>query len=279
MNDQSSNKDLITSLNKTIEMYEKIMTQSGIFTWETDATGLYTQVGNNVQQVIGYTQDELIGKKYFYDLHPEKGRSDFQREALKVMNKCLPYHDYENQIQHKDGHIVWVNTTGIPLMKNDQLIGYQGSDTTITKRIQLMEELKQQRERYELAINGSNDGIWDWNIQTNEIFFSDRWKAQLGYQPDEIKHDFEEFRNRIHPDDLTRVLKSIDDYISSVDLVYDNDFRLKNKNGEYVWIRSRGALIRDAAGLPYRMAGSHTDITEKNKSKSVCVKRTSTLKN
>lgn len=126
-------------------------------------------------------------------------------------------------------------------------------------------ELATARERFELAVQGSNDGIWDWDIRSNEVYYSPRWKGMLGYEEHEIANHFSTFESLIHPDDRDRVIDEINCYLSGSNLSYSIEFRFRHKNGTYRWILSRGMAFRDDQGHPYRMAGSHTDITGQKK--------------
>lgn len=127
--------------------------------------------------------------------------------------------------------------------------------------IEIQNKLVEIKERYELAIQGSNDGIWDWNLLTNEVYFSPRWKKMLGYEENEINNDFESFKAILHPDDINLVENSINKYLNKEIPNYDIEFRLKNKNGNYTWIAARGAALFDENNKPYRMSGSHSDIS------------------
>jgi diguanylate cyclase (GGDEF)-like protein/PAS domain S-box-containing protein len=122
--------------------------------------------------------------------------------------------------------------------------------------------LERSEERYNLAVNGSNDGIWDWHIQTNEIYYSARCKELLGYAADEIEDTWAEFESRLHPDDIDMTFTSLRAHLEH-DVAYDVEFRLKCKSGEYRWFRSRGQSVRNAEGRAVRMAGSLTDITDR----------------
>jgi PAS domain S-box-containing protein len=118
------------------------------------------------------------------------------------------------------------------------------------------------QQQYTLALEGSNDGIWDWDIANNSIFYSARWKAMLGYEEYELTRGFVEWEERIHPEDRDYAVKALDDYLEGRAPEYDVRIRLRHKDGTWRWIRDRGKALRRPDGTAYRMAGSHSDITE-----------------
>jgi len=118
-------------------------------------------------------------------------------------------------------------------------------------------------ERYTLALKGSNEGIWDWDLATGKVFFSDRWKEILGYAPGEISGDVEEWKSRIHPEDFDRVMAVHREHFEGKSPFFEVEYRLRHKDGTYRWILGKGACLRDPKGVPYRAAGSHIDITRR----------------
>ena len=124
------------------------------------------------------------------------------------------------------------------------------------------------RINFDLAIKGSDDGLWDWNIETNEMFFSTRWEQMLGYAEDEITSHFEIWEKLIHPDDVERVRLNIANYLQGNTSEYISEHRLRHRDQSYRWILARGVLLRDVHGIPYRMAGSSTDITKRKLAES-----------
>jgi len=123
--------------------------------------------------------------------------------------------------------------------------------------------LSEREERLSLVIEGTNDGIWDWNLRTNEAYFSRRWKAMLGYQDQELTNCFDTWELLLHPDDIDRAHTELQYYLEGQSQVYELEHRLRHKDGTYRWILARGIALRGSDGKPYRMAGSHTDITER----------------
>ncbi len=124
------------------------------------------------------------------------------------------------------------------------------------------EELLDVNERLNYAINGTGDGLWDWNLITHEVYFSPRWKEMLGYKDDELKNDFSSWKDNVHPDDLEVTIREILQAQEKPNVPYIGVSRLKHKDGSWVWILDRGQTIFDESGKAVRMLGFHTNITK-----------------
>ncbi len=131
-------------------------------------------------------------------------------------------------------------------------------DRTVEERTA---KLRATEERFELAVRGSTDGIWDWNIPTSEVFFSPRFKELVGFSDDEFPNVFASFETRLHPEDHDRIMREIDAHLNN-QKPYDVNYRLLTKAGEYRWYRARGQAVWGTGQMPERMAGSITDVTE-----------------
>lgn len=128
------------------------------------------------------------------------------------------------------------------------------------KRKRAEEALRASEERYALAARGSNDGLWDWNLKSNEVYFSIRWKSMLGLEDSEVGNGPEEWLNRVHPEDIERVKAQIAAHLEGLSPHFESEHRMLHRDGTYRWVLSRGIAIRDADGKASRMAGSETDI-------------------
>ena len=118
-------------------------------------------------------------------------------------------------------------------------------------------------ERYSLSAKGANDGLWDWDLRSDQVYFSPRWKEMLGYQNHEISTEINEWLDRVHEDDAERVKAELEFHLKGNSSHFESEYRILSCTGEYRWVLCRGLAVPDAHGKRYRMAGSQTDITER----------------
>lgn len=144
----------------------------------------------------------------------------------------------------------------------DEIIGAVIVAKDVTAKKETENILKDTEERWRFALEGGNQGVWDWNVQTGEIFFSDSYKRLYGYAPGDLKGRIEEWEKMIHPDDKKRMNDAIEEHIAADDPYYESTYRVKTKEGNYKWVLGRGMLLRNEEGIPLRMIGTHTDITK-----------------
>ncbi len=139
----------------------------------------------------------------------------------------------------------------------------------VTLRHLAERSLQESQERFALAVEGSRDGIWDWDVETNTVFYSTRWKSMLGYEDDEISNQFSEWERLVHPEELSHAKQNLDEYFAGQRPEYSVEFRMLHKSGDWRWILARGVAQRDATGAVVRMSGSQTDITERKSAEQV----------
>jgi PAS domain S-box-containing protein len=135
----------------------------------------------------------------------------------------------------------------------------------ISKYVKMLNEsLIENKERLELALEGNNDGIWDWNVQTGEVFFSSRWMTMLGFQLNELPGNVSTWEKLVHPDDKPWVMEVLNEHLEGKTSFYTTEHRVMTKSGEYKWILDRGKVFsKTPDGKPLRATGTHTDITER----------------
>jgi PAS domain S-box-containing protein len=159
---------------------------------------------------------------------------------------------------------IFLSVNASPLRdENGALRGAVSVFRNITQRKLAEEELRKSQERFQLVVQGSQDGLWDWDLTTDQVYYSPRYKAMLGYEDHEFPNRSEEWARQVHPEDVDRVRGELRAHFKGREPLSWVEFRMRHKDGSYRWVRSRAFVLRDAAGRVYRMAGSHEDITDR----------------
>ncbi len=238
--------------------------QSADAVFITDRNGSIEYVNPAFTHMTGYSRDESLGQTPRL-LQPDAPPQSVERELWDLVQEGQTRRA-ERTYRKKNGEILYADETITPLRDDSGEINHLVAtckDVTETRRA--VEELRRTRERFALAVEGSKDGLWDWDLESNEVYFSPRWKAMLGYEDHELPSRFKALADQLHPDDRGRVMSVLHAYLNNQLPDYEVEMRLKHKDGSYRWILTRGVAFRDNRGRPYRMAGSHTDITERKK--------------
>ncbi|MDJ0659458.1 MAG: ATP-binding protein [Crocosphaera sp.] len=139
----------------------------------------------------------------------------------------------------------------------------QNLSKEISQKQVIEEELRERERRYDLAVSGTNDGIWDWDLRDDTVYYSPVWMKILGYQNQPLPNILSTWSDNVHPDDLERAIQSVQNHLQGNTELYENIHRLRHIKGHYIWIAAKGKCIRDKQGKAYRLVGTITDITEK----------------
>jgi diguanylate cyclase (GGDEF)-like protein/PAS domain S-box-containing protein len=131
--------------------------------------------------------------------------------------------------------------------------------------LRINDALKESEERYALAAQGANDGLWDWNLKSGRVYYSPRWQSMLGYEPGEVGDAPEAWLERIHPDDQGRVRADLEAHLAGLAPHFESEHRVRHRDGDYRFVLSRGLVVRDGQGQALRLAGSQTDITSRKR--------------
>ncbi len=222
-----------------------------------------TKVNNIILQQYRASEDEFIGLTPYdffkHDIKHGKAvwRKFFDQGHLKIQTKEKRF----------DGSDIIIEGDYILLYdENNKITGHFGIQNDITEKHNTQQQLQESQLRWKFAIEGNNDGVWDWNLTNNKVFFSDKWKKMLGYEPEEINDNLDEWKKRVHPDDLQNTIDDINKHINGKTDVYQNEHRVLCKNGSYKWILDRGKIVSyDNNKNPIRMIGTHTDIDQQKK--------------
>ncbi len=169
---------------------------------------------------------------------------------------------YELELQARDGRVLTVEVSTQLVYEDGVAVAAQafGRDVTARKAAELA--LRQSEQRFALAVEGTADGIWDWDILAQKAYYSPRWKEMLGYADDELADTPETWEGLIHPDERERVIEANNSYLASDSETFECEYRVRHKDGSYRWILSRGKALQDADGKKIRFAGAQRDVTE-----------------
>lgn len=214
----------------------------------------YNQAGYNM---LGKSKDEVEGKKC-YELIGKK--QECENCATSITLKTKKFEETEKYIPEMD---LYLNCRSNPVLDKDgnvMLVIEHLRDITSQKTAE--KNLKASEELLNLAMTVKNEGIWDWDIASNNTYFDDRYYTMAGYQPGEFEQSFDAWSKLVHPEDLAKGETAIEDHLSGRSDIFEVVFRFKHKNGNWMWIKSCGKIVkRDENGKPVRFVGIHTDIT------------------
>ena len=165
-------------------------------------------------------------------------------------------------LEDRRGRRIAVDDTAAPILdENGELFGAVLVFKDTSEKREMEQALAESEERFSLAVRGAKDGLWDWNLKTNSIYFSPRWYEMLGCEPAEVSPNPEGWFARVHPDDLDLLKGRIDVHLSGTVPHVECEYRMRHRDDDYRWMLCRGVALADKDGSPYRMAGSQSDIT------------------
>ncbi|MDD2319706.1 MAG: PAS domain S-box protein [Geobacteraceae bacterium] len=252
------------ALKESEQNYRKIFdaTSEAIFIYETP-TGRLLDINASMLEMYGYDSKDEVLYGTIGDLSV-KIPPYTQEVALRWVTRAMEEGPqvFEWLARKKSGEVFWVEVS----LRNS-CIGGQIRTLAVVRDIserKLTEEtLRQSEERWQYALEGNGDGVWDRNIPSGRVFYSDQWKRMLGYAPDEVPDTPEAWKGLVHPDDLQRVLTELHRHQLGETPEYLAEYRIRCRDGSYKWVLARGKVtVRDAAGNALRIVGTHTDITD-----------------
>ncbi len=238
----------------TSEAIRTVVANMPVLLFALDRVGVYTLSEGAVLNALGRKPGEVVGRSIF----------EVYRDVPQI-------HDHVRRALTGEAFSALVEVRGVALETwysplrdpSGAVIGVIGAAVDITQRVKAEQQLRLSEERWQLALRGNNDGLWDWNAQTGEVFYSPRWKQILGYEEHEIGNQAEDWESRVHRDDFPRVQRELQEHLGRKTPFYSTEYRIQAKDGSYKWVLARGQAVWDERGQAIRLVGSHTDITER----------------
>jgi len=258
----------ITQIKQAEERLDAIIDGARAGTWEWHLQSGENHVNERWAEMIGYSKDELDGSRIdgFADfLHPED-RARVEAEHEQLFRGETDEVEREFRMRHKDGHWVWILSRGRVSRRNED-----GTPELMVGVHLDIDRLKVAEQRVEEIIEGAQVGTWEVDLRSGRNTINPRWAQMIGYTPEELGEvTLDTFRSLAHPADFRAVQRQHDDRLTAQQIdEFENEIRMRHKNGHWVWLLSRGKVTRrDEAGNPLVTAGVHIDITERKKLES-----------
>ena len=233
-------------------------------------------VSEGALALTGYqAEDFLENHKISFGRHliHADDRKQLWKKTQAALKKKQSY-QFTYRIKTAQGTQKWVWEQGQPIYSPDgKVVALEGFITDITAQKQNEEALQASQERLDLAVLGARLGVWDWNVQTGEVLFNERWAKMLGYAKDEVEPTVQAWRQLIHLEDKTFVMKLLQAHLDRHTPFYQTEYRLRTKSGKWKWVLDTGKVVsRDVKGVPLRMTGVHKDIQDRKEMEQALLK-------
>ncbi|WP_207496907.1 PAS domain S-box protein [Aridibaculum aurantiacum] len=228
-----------------------------------DPTGNYSYVSSNVERVIGYTAEELLGFNALSLVHED----DLGKimEELSTLLQCKERKIADFRFKHKNGEWRWIEVIGTNMLEDELIKGIVINSRDVTDRKNAEEELRYNKERLETVLKATNEAIWEYNMETKELYWNETYTKHFGYHEGETT-TLEVWKENIHPDEAEQVWEETINFLKQNKTRYwKKDYRYKKKNGEYAYVLDQGYIILDENNNPIRFVGSLIDNTERKK--------------
>lgn len=256
-------------LNESKLRLEMAIDGTGAALWDWDISSNTVYYSSSWKKVLGYSDEEIRFDlaEWTDRIHP-----DDRKKTLYNLNQYLegerPAYEAEVRLRHKDGHYLYFLDRGQITLRDDfgRPSRMTGIAFNITELKETQQKLKDSEARWYAALEGSEFGVWEWDLEKDSLYFSPKLKELYGYQPEELQPTTEFWIRTCHPDDLVPTKYALDNHLENNTQQFQSDRRVQHRDGTYRWFQSRGVVIdRDAAGHPLKVVGSVVDITERKK--------------
>jgi len=283
-----------------IRFQDMVMSLSD-WAWEMDKDFCFTYSSGRIVELLGYQVDEVVGQSPFQFMDGKEAYK-YKEQLSNLLHMEAPIVDLECTLRHKNGHSVYLQSNGVPTLDEEgKLTGFRGAskDVTTQKQLETMSQeyrmileqelsvqsqqlqaneeqlqtqiaerkqaenaLEQSQQRLSLVEQDANDGFWDWDLNTNEIYFSQRWAETLGLNLASLNSHPDEMRKRVHPTDYPFFMSTLRDYLEKKIIAFHPLFRCQHQAGHYIWVLLYGVCIWDASDKPQRLFAIQINLTQ-----------------
>ncbi len=259
--DISEQKRAEEALKQSEARYRHIFTSAGIFISLYDREGTCLIMNPTVAGHFGGNPADFEGRS-FERLHPRAG-AEYAKRIREVIESGEP-REYEDLVEFPKGPR-WLLSDIRPVRApGENVEAAQILSIDITDRKRSEDALRESEQRFSLAMDAAEEGLWDWNLASCEVYYSPGWGRILGYSVSELDKNYDFWRSRIHPNDLSHTTKILEDHVNGTRPFFEAEHRLRTKDGDWKWVLGKGRVVdRSSEGVPVRMVGTMLDITER----------------
>src|SRR5436190_1023822 len=262
--DITAHKRAEEALRSSMSLYHSLVQNLPQNIFRKDLEGRFTFANTQFCATIGRRLEEVLGRND-YDLFPATLARKYQEDDRRIIKSGKTFETVEEH--HPPGKdLLYVRIVKTPIQDaRGYVVGVQGMFWDVTDLHHAQKALESSEQRYALAVEGANDGLWDWDLRTGEVYYGPRWKSMVGFQEDEIGKSPEEWMKRVHREDLEKLKTDLASHVLGKTTHFEYEHRLMHRDGGYRWMLSRGIGVRDRGSKAVRLAGSQTDITERRR--------------
>ncbi|EAY27022.1 PAS domain S-box protein [Microscilla marina] len=267
LQDITGRKAMEKALADTTRDLKEAVQAGNVGLWYWDLHTNTVEYSPEWKKQLGYAEEDVFNtfEDFTSRVHPDD-QPLLNAKIAEVMAGEVQKIEWSFRLRRKDDFYCWVSLQGAAFTNAaGNLVRIKGTQLDITESKQMLQDLKESENRLELALSSAGLGTWDWNLQTGEIIFNERWAKILGYTPEEIAPNISTWEKiRVHPEDMPRVEQALSDHLEGKTTIYREEQRLMTKSGK--WVLDTGKVfVRAKHGAPLRAVGTCLDIDERKR--------------
>ena len=259
-------------LERQNDLFAKAQAIADVGAWEYNVQSGETLFTEQAYRIQGLEPDAKISPERTIELFHPDDRQTAREAFTRALEEGKSY-DIEARLITDEGERRWVRTRGQPQLEEGEVVRIRGVIQDITEQKQAEQNLRRSRERLSMAVEGGNIGTWNWDLETDDVVFNERWAEMLGYSRGELDFHFRTWEELVHPEDLSAAMEELNAYLEGEADGYATEIRMQTKSGDWKWVQTIGKVVeRDEEGTVTRFAGIHLDVDDRKRAEQAVQK-------